>query len=222
MEKRFVFLSVSMIIINCVIAQINKGSVFIGGDIGGSIQKTTKNGITYTDRKGIIISPAYGKAIKDNLIVGINLLFQYTNDKFPGTSNTTYDVKQTQPFYGLGFFLRKYKPIGRSSFYVFVESGISSLYSLFNKENSTTLEKQNSKLIIINLYAYPGISYAINKRLQLESGFVNLLRLSYTHQKNIIQSTTTSTFVTNTLGFGVSLNNIAPFYIGFRVLLNKD
>ncbi len=96
-------------------------------------KKVTKNGITYTEQKGIIISPAYGKAVKDNLIVGVNLLFQYTDEKFPGTSNTIPEIKQRQPFYGLGFFLRKYKPIGRSSFYIFVESGVSYLYSSFKE-----------------------------------------------------------------------------------------
>ncbi len=210
-----------MIILNSVSAQINQGSIFIGGDIGGSIQKTTKNGTTYTEQKGIVISPTYGKAVKENLILGANLLFQYTDERFPGTSSTTPEVKQTQPFYGLGFFLRKYKSIGKSSFYFFVESGINYKYSTFNKENTTTLERQNSKLSTVNLYVYPGISYKMTNRFHIESGFVNFLRISYFHQKNIIQSTTTTTFITNSLGAGFSLDNIAPFYIGFRVLLNK-
>jgi hypothetical protein len=221
MEKRFVFLTAALIIINCVSAQINKGSVFIGGDIGGSIGKTTKNGATYLEQKGIVISPTYGKAVKDNLIVGAKLLFQYTDERFPGTGNTTPEIKQTQPFYGVAVFLRKYKPIRGSSFYIFIEGGVSTLYSTFNKENSTTLEKQNSKLFIANLYAYPGIAFTVNKKLQLESGFINLLRLSYTHQKNILTSTTTTTFVSNSIGLGASLNNIAPLYVGFRVLINN-
>lgn len=220
MGKKFSFLIVSIIIINCANGQINKGSIFLGGDIGGSIQQTTKNGITYTEQKGIVIAPIYGKAVGDNLIVGSKLLFQYIDEKFPGTSNTTPEIKQKQPFYGLAIFLRKYKSIGSSSFYVFAEGGVSYLYSSFKKENTTTLETQNTKVSTANLYIYPGVAYKLNNRLQLESGFINLLRLSYSHQKNILKSSTTTTFITNTLGFGASLDNIAPFYVGFRILIN--
>lgn len=46
-------------------AQIKKGSIFLGGDIGGSIQKTKSEGVTNNKQNGINISPVFGKAIKE-------------------------------------------------------------------------------------------------------------------------------------------------------------
>jgi hypothetical protein len=43
------------------------------------------------------------------------------------------------------------------------------------------------------------------------------------HEKDIIESANTNptTYSTNSFAVGASLNNIAPFYVGFRLLINK-
>jgi hypothetical protein len=62
---------------NTATAHIKKGSIFLGGDIGGTGQKTESNGITTNKQNGINISAVIGTAIKDNLIAGINAGFGF-------------------------------------------------------------------------------------------------------------------------------------------------
>jgi hypothetical protein len=64
----------------------------------------------------------------------------------------------------------------------------------------------------------PGISYAINKKLQLESGFNSLFHATYAKSKTTAGYNKSSS---DSFSAGVSLENQSTFYIGFRVLLNN-
>ncbi len=195
-------------------AQIKKGAIFLGGDIGGSAQKTKTN-ITTTDKQtGITISPVWGKAIKENLILGANAGFNfYTNDNTGTASN------QKQNSYGLGIFLRKYKQVGKSGFSLFFQGGIgSSYYTLKTKGPAAYFDDIKRYNITVN--AYPGISYTVNKKLQLETGFNNLLTLNYYTEKRDIGGGSPLKSKTNGFNISSSLNNLSSLYVGFRVLLN--
>jgi hypothetical protein len=65
---------------------------------------------------------------------------------------------------------------------------------------------------------YPGISYKVSRRLQLESGFSNLLGMNYYHQKGV-----GGTDISEASGFNMyaSIENMGNLYVGFRLLLNK-
>ena len=82
-------------------AQIKKGAVLLGGQLGVSAQ-TGKNDFLQSEStsSGFGISPAFGKAIKENLVIGGDFDFSYNkNSQSNNYSQTSYN-------YGIGFFVR--------------------------------------------------------------------------------------------------------------------
>lgn len=194
-------------------AQIKKGAIFLGGDIGGSNQKTEYNNGAFPERQtGLLISPLFGKAIKENLVFGGNLTVNLSNNK---TIATNTQAKQQS--YGGGFFLRKYKSVGKSGFYLFMQGGVNYIY-YHSKADSNGPLTLNTNTVSVNIY--PGISYSVSKKLQLETGLNNLLSLNYYTEKNIYGSG--SPTIAKVKGFNIagSIDNPASLYLGFRVLLN--
>lgn len=195
-------------------AQIKKGAIFLGGDISAATQTTKSPNQTSTKQNGVTISPVFGKAIKDNLILGVSAgvgLYNYNYDNNNKSKETTYNA---------GVFARRYKNIGNSGFYLFVQGGLNSSYSKQTQQYTTTSPyTQETRRFTIGLNAYPGISYAVSKKMHLETGFNNLLALSYLNEKRKVGTTDY-----NTNGFSISSslsNATSSLYLGFRLLLNK-
>jgi hypothetical protein len=198
-------------------AQIKKGSVFLGGDLGGSTQKTKKDGNTTNNQNGLNISPVFGKAIKENLVLGADVGFGLYENNYLGLNPST---DQRSNSYHAGIFLRKYKSIGKSGFSVFLQARSGVDYNS-NKYDYSPSFFDNRKRYTISVSTYPGISYTISKRLQLETGFNNLLGLSYFTEKREVGGTSSYTEKTSGINISSSLNNLSSLYLGFRILINK-
>jgi hypothetical protein len=213
------FFFTTYILSTTIHAQIKKGSVFLGGDIGGSTQTTKRNGTEVNSQDGLTILPLFGKAIRENLILGGEAGFSLYNNKnkdFNPGSNS----QQKNNSYQAGVFIRKYKQIGKSGFSMFLQGRLG--FNYFRNEFSSSYQATDkTKRYTIGISAYPGISYAVSKRLQLETGFNNLLNLNYFTEKKEIGGSLGYTDKTNGIGFGSNLNNISSLYLGFRVLINK-
>lgn len=218
--KKFTFLffiTIFTFIINSE-AQIKKGSVFLGGDIGGSTQTTKRNGTKINSQDGLVVSPVFGKAIRENLIVGGDAgISFYTNDNNPNSGAFT---GQKNNSYGAGIFIRKYKPIGKSNFSMFLQGRLGVNYNS-NKYSGLSPNFDKTKRYTIVVFAYPGISYTISKRLQLETGFNNLIGLSYFTEKREVSGISSYTEKTNGINVSSSLNNISSLYLGFRILIGS-
>jgi hypothetical protein len=142
---------------------------------------------------------------------GMNI---YSNEDEP--NNVEYDTKS----YHAGIFLRKYKSIATSGFYLFIQGGFSGSY--FNQgQKGTFVTPDETKRLSFALAAYPGISYALNTKIHLETGFNNLLVLNYYNEKREIGSPVI-TYKTNAFGISSSLSSAtSSFYLGFRLLIGK-
>ena len=68
------------------------------------------------------------------------------------------------------------------------------------------------------LGADPGISYAISKKLQLETGFNQIINVSYSHEKGDKVGPDNVPYKSNTFNLRTSLNNtfLNNVYLGFR------
>ena len=199
-------------------AQIKKGSFFLGGNISGSTQKTkTTDDVTTYKQNMINIFPVFGKAIKENLVLGVNAGFGIYDNEYPAGGNMDFKTSS----YSAGVFLRKYKNIGTSGFYLFVQGGLGGGYMTQKQEGPYTPGFDESKRISVDIGAYPGLSYAISRKLHLETGFNNLLSLTYFHEKREAGNPVT-TYKTNGFSISSSLNNAtSALYLGFRLLIGK-
>ena len=208
MKKHFYLLLLFFAITFYSQAQVSKGTILLGGNVGFSSQKTENPpGSTPDESKNtyISLSPSIGKAIKDNLVAGINLNYAYSK-----TTETTSGVKSDQKTnsYGLGVFLREYIPLGKG-FSVFTQETLGGFYS---KTTSDGLQLSTATSVALGFY--PGIAYNITKQVQLETGFTDLFSIGYSH------STNTGGSKTNGFSAGANLSNgLENFVVGCRLLL---
>lgn len=196
-----------------VLAQIKKGATLLGGNIGYFKQSEQPGN---TNRKNsnsnFIITPSYGKAIKQNLILGFDVLYQ-------STINDNDSLKYKISSYGAGIFLRKYAYLG-SNFYLFGESTFGGNINSRKLKNSNSVIKEDGNGFGIQLAFTPGISYALNKRLQLETKFYNFLYAAYTHTKFTDVPAGSYPYTLNTISLNSNLGSLSNFIIGLRVLIN--
>jgi hypothetical protein len=143
-----------------------KGNIFISGTIGFSKSKT-KDPFNDYKQTSFAFRPSIGKFYKSNRMMGIS--FNYYHSKYMDSLR--------DHSYGAGFFLRQYQPLGKS-FFLFAEEGINGYSSKYNYP-TTSPGQVISKERSINLSVYPGLAYAVNKRLQLELGLPQLLSVNY-------------------------------------------
>jgi hypothetical protein len=208
MRKIFFFSSVFAFLTITLQAQINKGSVLLGGNIGFSTNKakdtSLKNNSTY-------LSPVVGIAVKENLIVGIN--FSYGHSK----NNLNAPASEAEyKSYGAGVFVRKYVPLGKG-FYLFGETSLN--YQDYSDTYTNPYQKVELKGQNMSINLYPGVSYAISKMLQLEFGLPQLVTVGYSKTQNIVNDATTQK--TSGANFNASASSFTNVVLGFRIFLPK-
>lgn len=207
----FIFLFVSI----SANSQIGKGSVFLGGDISFTTEKgTSSNNLDYKT-SGIYLLPVFGKAVQENLLIGTDLLYYFQNSDVSLDFN---DLKQW--IYGIGFFARGYQQLAKTRFSLFLQGNIATEYDKV-KQAFNTSDKIEKNTFTVNVSAYPGISYNLTRKLQLETGFSNLLGIRYFHRKTT--SGTVNPVSSDASGFSLyaSVENLTRFYVGFRLFILK-
>ena len=85
-------------------AQINKGSILLGGTVYGSSSNSEGADSSISKSNVFTIAPALGFAVGTNTIFGFSLSYGNNNYKYTGNA-----FEQKYHSYGAGVFLRKYK-----------------------------------------------------------------------------------------------------------------
>lgn len=225
MKKQIYLLLVLSTIAYVSQAQIKKGDILLGGTLSFNTEKTsTDNNAPNPAYKqtGYNITPSIGKAIKDNLLAGFDLTYIGSNyTQGSGTGSYTSKIHN----YGAGVFLRQYKPLG-SGFAIFIQTRLGGSYNTQkNQYEGAPYPYNDIKGYSFDLSFYPGIAYAITKRVQLETGFANLVDVNYTHSKNTITTGTNNDVLTtsrsNAFNISTSLSSNFGFAVGIKVLLGS-
>jgi hypothetical protein len=181
--KNFYLLVFAVLFCSLVRAQIKKGEIVLGGDVQYNDQSSNDGSNQVYTNKNWGINPSIGKAIKDNLVLGLTISYDHgTNAQGDPTSFTG-----SSDLFGAGIFLRRYKPLG-NNFYLFCQSMFSGSYSHGSSANpapnNNPSSQSDNKGVEVRLQIYPGISYAITRRWQLETGLPNFFVVDYTHSKS--------------------------------------
>lgn len=204
-------------------AQINKGSVLLGGSIGYNKGKSEAYQQTLKVNT-FIFSPAIGVAVKENLVVGarFDYLKQKKNNKYPASYNTKQDIDTKN--YGGGLFIRGYVPV-INRLYVFGEGTVS--YTVLRETNDQTPPNSPSKYVSKTkgystaLSFTPGVSFAVSKKFQIEGGFNSLFNISYLKSKTNYSSGygSVQSAKQDLFSAGISHDDESMFYVGFRFVL---
>jgi hypothetical protein len=214
MKKKILLASFIVLTITATVnGQIKKGAIFLGGQISFSGQTHKTSFAPATKNTSITVSPTFGKAVKDNFIVGSDIAYSYSNSEADGNY-------QKSRGYGVGVFIRKYKELGKG-FYLFGQARAGGAYST-NKYNSSQqpINNNTTKGFIIQIAVYPGISYAISNKLQLETGFNDLAFIGYNYSQQTSAGASGPSLTTSAFSIGSSLSNFSGVTVGFRVILN--
>jgi hypothetical protein len=198
-------------------AQIQKGSILLGGNISASSSNSHFDGNpTDTESEGFNVSPSVGFVTATNTAWGFNLSYANGKTKYLTTNNNNENKTNG---YGGGIFYRRYVTLGKG-FYLFGQAGANynayKQQAKFETPGFFTTTKTNA----FSLSAYPGITYTVSKNFHLEIGLNNLVSLGYTN------TTTTNAGISgsrkqNDFSFGTNLSSSNPFSIGFRFALGK-
>jgi len=215
MKKFLLSLFTIISIASSLHAQIGKGSLWLGGGVGYSKSENNDTSYPYT-MKTLSINPSIGIAISDNLIVGVTLSYSIIDDN----ASRNYYLNSKNKQYGGGIFVRQYIPVV-NRLYIFGEGDATYTTFKFDK----TIDDGNrshtyNKGWTCAISFYPGVSFALTKKLQIEAGFNNLLSIQYTKRKNN-ENSFYGEFHSNNFNARLNLENGAAFTLGFHLLLNN-
>src|SRR5581483_2243401 len=210
--KQTILLSLAILFcfIGSVNAQIGKGSLWLGGGIGYNSSKTDNNvAVPQTQDNNFNFNPGIGVAVKNNLILGADITFNSEVNKSPNYVYSSVPVTETKKTktYGVGVFLREYFPV-INRLYIFGQERV--YYSAGKTTDQYGGNTDNDKNWGTGFSFYPGVSFALTKKLQLESGFNNLFNVNYSQAKVNGKQTNES------FEIGATSNNSGYFTIGFR------
>jgi hypothetical protein len=213
MKKHFYLLIAGILTFCTVHAQIKKGQVQLGGSLS-FYTGSAKFGNYSNNSTNVTISPAFGMAVQDNLVLGISLLYGHNPMKY---GDPQYESGFDQ--YGGGIFVRRYKPIGKS-FSVFMQWDLLGEYDHTNTGYKDSVVYSNVKIYNFNTGLYPGIAYNISRRVQVETSLPYLIYVNYQRNKAEGENYNNVLVKTNTLNIGCGLSRtLQNLVIGIKCLL---
>lgn len=213
--RKFTFSLLTVLItMSAVNAQIRKGANLIGGSIYYNNQKsdqTSGNSTQGTKNSGFGITPSYGKAIRDNLVIGATLNYgNSVNENYnPGNSSTTKNNS-----FGAGVFIRPYKNLGASGFYLFLDGHLGANYS------KSTNSPYENKGFDVGAGINPGIAFAISPKMQIETGLNNLFYAGYFSNKS---TNGQPVYTSKSSGFnaGIGLGSSTTWTVGVKFIFGS-
>ena len=190
-------------------SQISKGAVLLGGNLGFSSSEND-NAVGDYKNRSYFISPLIGFVVKENRVFGVNLSYSSSIYK------TAPDQKSESNNYGIGFFHRRYLPLGKS-FYFYGQGQINAGFGDQEQINGLNNFKTSNKSLSVS--AFPGVAYAVSKKFHLEISMNNLLNLGY-HSTKYNNTLNPDTKISE-LSFAVNANPTSNLTFGFRILLGN-
>jgi hypothetical protein len=207
-------------------AQIKKGTLLLGGQIGANSSKlnivntsSLPLGPQTIDYKSALLGVNIGTAFKENKIMGLNFNVLSQKEK---TSYPVYDTTNTKVnIYQIGVFYRQYKKLGKD-FYFYGQADLGATFGKGTRVYNFSAYDYTTKQTGAFLAVSTGVSYAVLKKLHVELTLPNLLNLQFDNFKETNTYPNTRTAESKQFSFNTILtsnNVIGNIGIGFRLFL---
>lgn len=211
--KRTIFITLASIALaSSSNAQVTKGTVLLGGNLGTSLNKSDSEPRSqYTSYH---LNPSLGFTIKDNHVLGFDVAFGHTN-------STYQQVRDERDTYYAGLFYRRYLTLGKG-FYLFGQGNAGYSLTDADKYSHQNFVGRKVRQNSVGVSLYPGVAYTINKRFHLELGMSSLVSLNYStgttkdYYPGFYAEAKESGF-----NFYTNANPQSNLMVGFRVALGK-
>ena len=220
-----VALFIGMICLSFIgMAQITKGSFFVGGSLGYSTAQSEETTPQQTQpvqentNYSWMFRPQIGKVISNNQVAGIFLNFsKNSNEQLTGNNSTLYE----NDVYGGGFFYRRYYPFSQR-FFLFGDAGLGVGFGKsqnLNDDGNRSHISSKSNSTQIGLSLTPGLSFAATRKLFLEASLNDLLTLTYSSSKGEsfdLQGNVLNTVEQKAFSAHANANGFSNLSIGIR------
>jgi hypothetical protein len=168
MKRHLLFALLAISSLSASSQVVQKGDKLLGGSLSASYREYEPIGPQYNHYSNIGLLPSYGKAVKNNLVLGtqLNLSFYHSESMDDG------DRKAYQTTYGTGIsiFLRKYRPV-QNRFGVYFENKLSGLLSFDQYKYSYIAETYKHKNWGVAYSFNPGVYYKFSDFILGEANF---------------------------------------------------
>jgi hypothetical protein len=216
--KRVITLSLIVFFALNASAQFTKGNKVLGfGFNTGQFSNNTISTNTSQETKGFGLngSLSFAKAKSETRLNGFVFNAGYTKSISKNSNPFSNDQLTENYMAGVGYFIRKYKSLGKN-FFVFGEAQGEVSFDRYISRSSTFYTNANQYQAGIGIY--PGLAYKWNNRFLFELRFADFARVGYSYSER--KQETTSDY-SRSFSFGTSLglgylNNIG---IGARWII---
>ena len=217
--KKILTVLVCIIIAQVTQAQVQKGSLFLGGSLTlGS--NSYKSSSTTNKNSNWSISPQIGKAIDLNKIIGIQLFAGGNADE--SLNGGTPLNKNVSTAYGMGVFYRQYFPLA-AKWAMFGNGAIDGRYGAGQTKSNGIKTGENNGWAF-SAAITPGISYKAGKSIWLEAALSNLVGINYSFDKQDNINETGQVFSNvkrSSFNGGINLSGFNSIAIGLRWIIQK-
>lgn len=220
--KKLYALAFTAFVCSIVHAQVKKGDIVLGGNLSWFDQSQQQFGGNATSvnssSRNLSIAPAFGKVIKDNLILGFDIGYSNGRSDYTGSSGINSNG------FSAGIFLRKYKPLG-NGFFLFGQSRVGGGYthSSQNEPQGNQPSEDVNNTYNFALQFFPGIAYALNQKWQLEAGLPNFFSVSYSNSRETVSYTNQPDTHFNAHSFSLqsSITGSTALSVGLRYFIGN-
>lgn len=187
----------------------------LGGGISGGVG-TSEGNNQEGKSSGFSIYPAIGIAIQNNTVMGLRLSYNRSkNEHEEGANQSRQDVNG----FGAGVFYRRYMNLSQK-FYLFGEGSLN--YNRSKQATKNAWQNSTQKISNVGLSFYPGVAYAVSRKMHLEVGLNNLLDISYSRSETESNLSSPPTLSKSSgIHFSTNVSTSAPLTVGFRFVLGK-
>ena len=171
-------------------AQIVKNSLLIGGQVSSSNSEQNNSVNSNLVGKAATYGISFGKAVHDNRVVGIDLVYIPSTINQQGANSDTLSIKSNT--YSIDVFYRQYKKLAKD-LYFFSQLSLGVRFDNQFDSHPTYPYTTKSNQIAIPFSFTPGISYQVYKKMHLEITIPDLAMLQYSttrqvNTQNMVQS----------------------------------
>ena len=218
MQKIFTLCVLSILCFS-VNAQFKKGDKVLGAGLNFESSKQEYNFTTIPQTNkstSSSLSVELGIAKKENRLNGffINAGYGVNRQEYP--SQPASIAKNDNFNAGVGYFSKRYKPLGKN-FFVFGEGRAELNY--FQGNNNTNTANPDTQGYGVNLGLYPGLAYKWNNRFLFELRFADFVSVGYSHREVKGMNNTKDVQRNFSLGTSLGLGYLNNIGIGARWIM---
>ncbi len=198
-------------------AQIEKGTILAGIQGGGYYSDSVQDQLFhFKSQWGYNTTFAFGKATSQNVVMGFQLSYGHSksDDRW-----TVFGFEQFE--ISAGFYRRYYHQLGKG-IYIWLQNGLN-----YSRQWQVGLQGRSWGLgfphdywgNMFSLVAYPGLSYSVNKNIQLEASYRDLFSLFTMNRTDFVYVTHSPKIYSKSFGLQTNKNLPLAWQLGIRILL---